>query len=171
MISSRLTWWNAAWARSSKRSRTPNLANAIVLVGGSTRMPAVQALVRRLIAGQEPNQSVNPDEVITIRAAIQADVLAGEVKDMVLLDVTPLSLGIETLGSVMTKLVERNTTIPVRRSEVFSTEEENQTAMEIHILQGERELARDNRTLGHFRFEGIWPAQRGLLQIFDAVIS
>jgi len=137
----------------------------VVLVGGSTRTPAVQALVRRLIAGKEPNQSVNPDEVVAIGAAIQAGVLAGEVKDVVLLDVTPLSLGVETLGGVMTKLVERNTTIPVRRSEVFSTAEENQTAVDIHILQGERELARDNRTLGHFRLEGIRPAQRGLPQI------
>jgi molecular chaperone DnaK len=137
----------------------------VVLVGGSTRTPAVQALVRRLIAGKEPNQSVNPDEVVAIGAAIQAGVLAGEVKDVVLLDVTPLSLGVETLGGVMTKLVERNTTIPVKRSEVFSTAEENQTAVDIHILQGERELARDNRTLGHFRLEGIRPAQRGLPQI------
>lgn len=115
----------------------------VVLVGGSTRTPAVQALVRRLIAGKEPNQSVNPDEVVAIGAAIQAGVLVGEVKDGVLLDVTPLSLGLETLGGVMTKLVERNTTFPVRRSEVFSTAEENQTAVDIHILQGERELARD----------------------------
>jgi molecular chaperone DnaK len=137
----------------------------IVLVGGSTRTPAVQALVRRLIAGKEPNQSVNPDEVVAIGAAIQAGVLAGEVKDVVLLDVTPLSLGIETLGGVMTKLVERNTTIPVRRSEVFSTAEDDQTAVDVHILQGERELARDNRTLGHFRLEGIRPAQRNLPQI------
>jgi molecular chaperone DnaK len=137
----------------------------VVLVGGSTRTPAVQALVRRLIAGKEPNQSVNPDEVVAIGAAIQAGVLAGEVKDVVLLDVTPLSLGIETLGGVMTKLVERNTTIPVRRSEVFSTAEDNQTAVDVHILQGERELARDNRTLGHFRLEGIRPAQRSLPQI------
>jgi molecular chaperone DnaK len=137
----------------------------IVLVGGSTRTPSVQTLVRRLIGGKEPNQSVNPDEVVAIGAAIQAGVLAGEVKDVVLLDVTPLSLGIETLGGVMTKLVERNTTIPVRRSEVFSTAEDNQTAVDVHILQGERELARDNRTLGHFRLEGIRPAQRSLPQI------
>jgi len=128
-------------------------------------MPSVQTLVRRLIAGKEPNQSVNPDEVVAIGAAIQAGVLAGEVKDVVLLDVTPLSMGIETLGGVMTKLVERNTTIPVRRSEIFSTAEDNQTAVDIHILQGERELARDNRTLGHFRLEGIRPAQRSLPQI------
>jgi len=137
----------------------------VVLVGGSTRTPSVQALVRRLIAGKEPNQSVNPDEVVAVGAAIQAGVLAGEVKDVVLLDVTPLSLGVETLGGVMTKLVERNTTIPVRRSEVFSTAEDNQTAVDVHILQGERELARDNRTLGHFRLEGIRPAPRGQPQV------
>ncbi|HEY8460687.1 MAG TPA: molecular chaperone DnaK [Blastocatellia bacterium] len=137
----------------------------VILVGGATRMPSVQALVRRMTAGKEPNQSVNPDEVVAIGAAIQAGVLAGEVKDIVLLDVTPLSLGVETLGGVMTKLIERNTTIPTRRSEVFSTAEDNQTAVDIHVLQGERELARDNRTLGHFRLEGIPPAPRGLPQI------
>ena len=137
----------------------------VVLVGGSTRIPAVQALVRRMTGGKEPNQSVNPDEVVAIGAAIQAGVLAGEVQNVVLLDVTPLSLGVETLGGVMTKLIERNTTIPVRRSEVFSTAEDNQTAVDIHVLQGERELARDNRTLGHFRLEGIAPAPRGLPQV------
>jgi len=137
----------------------------VVLVGGSTRIPAVQALVRRMTGGKEPNQSVNPDEVVAVGAAIQAGVLAGEVQDVVLLDVTPLSLGVETLGSVMTKLIERNTTIPVRRSETFSTAEDNQSAVDIHVLQGERELARDNRTLGHFRLEGIAPAPRGLPQI------
>jgi len=137
----------------------------VILVGGATRMPAVQALVRRMTAGKEPNQSVNPDEVVAVGAAIQAGVLAGEVKDVVLLDVTPLSLGVETLGGVMTKLIERNTTIPARRSEVFSTAEDNQTAVDIHVLQGERELARDNRTLGHFRLEGVAPAPRGLPQI------
>jgi molecular chaperone DnaK len=137
----------------------------VVLVGGATRIPAVQALVRRLTGGKEPNQSVNPDEVVAIGAAIQAGVLAGEVKDVVLLDVTPLSLGVETLGGVMTKLIERNTTIPARRSEIFSTAEDNQTAVDIHVLQGERELARDNRTLGHFRLEGIKPAPRGLPQV------
>jgi len=137
----------------------------VILVGGATRMPSVQALVRRMTAGKEPNQSVNPDEVVAVGAAIQAGVLAGEVKDVVLLDVTPLSLGVETLGGVMTKLIERNTTIPARRSEVFSTAENNQTAVDIHVLQGERELARDNRTLGHFRLEGLAPAPRGLPQI------
>jgi molecular chaperone DnaK len=137
----------------------------VVLVGGSTRIPAVQALVRRLTGGKEPNQSVNPDEVVAVGAAIQAGVLAGEVQDVVLLDVTPLSLGVETLGSVMTKLIERNTTIPVRRSETFSTAEDHQSAVDIHVLQGERELARDNRTLGHFRLEGIAPAPRGMAQI------
>jgi molecular chaperone DnaK len=137
----------------------------VVLVGGATRMPAVQALVRRLTGGKEPNQSVNPDEVVAVGAAIQAGVLAGEVQDVVLLDVTPLSLGVETLGGVMTKLIERNTTIPVRRSETFSTAEDNQSAVDIHVLQGERELARDNRTLGHFRLEGIAPAPRGVPQI------
>jgi len=137
----------------------------IILVGGATRMPAVQALVRRLTGGREPNQSVNPDEVVAIGAAIQAGILSGEVKGVVLLDVTPLSLGLETLGGVMTKLLERNTTIPARKSEIFSTAEDNQTAVDIHVLQGERELARDNRTLGHFRLEGIRPAPRGQPQI------
>jgi molecular chaperone DnaK len=137
----------------------------IILVGGATRMPSVQSLVRRLLGGKEPNQTVNPDEVVAVGAAIQAGVLAGEVKDVVLLDVTPLSLGIETLGSVMTKIIERNTTIPVRRSEVFSTADDNQTAVDVHVLQGERELAKDNRTLGHFKLEGIRPAPRGGPQI------
>src|SRR5215475_4105205 len=137
----------------------------VVLVGGSTRIPAVQALVRRLTGGKEPNQSVNPDEVVAVGAAIQAGVLAGEVQDVVLLDVTPLSLGVETLGGVMTKLIERNTTIPVRRSETFSTADDNQSAVDIHVLQGERELARHNRTLGHFRLEGIAPAPRGMTQV------
>jgi molecular chaperone DnaK len=137
----------------------------VILVGGATRIPAVQALVRRLTGGKEPNQSVNPDEVVAIGAAIQAGVLAGEVKGVVLLDVTPLSLGLETLGGVMTKLIERNTTIPARKSETFSTADDNQTAVDVHVLQGERELARDNRTLGHFRLEGIRPAPRGTAQI------
>ncbi|HEX7229687.1 MAG TPA: molecular chaperone DnaK [Candidatus Binatia bacterium] len=137
----------------------------VILVGGATRMPAVQALVRRLTGGKEANQSVNPDEVVAVGAAIQAGVLSGEVKNVLLLDVTPLSLGVETLGGVMTKLIERNTTIPTRKTEIFSTAEDNQSAVDIHVLQGERELARDNRTLGHFRLEGIRPAPRGLPQI------
>jgi len=137
----------------------------VILVGGATRMPAVQALVRRLTGGKEPNQSVNPDEVVAVGAAIQAGVLAGEVKNVVLLDVTPLSLGVETMGGVTTKLIERNTTVPVRKSETFSTAEDNQAAVDIHVLQGERELARDNRTLGNFRLEGIRPAPRGAPQI------
>ena len=137
----------------------------VILVGGSTRIPAVQTLVRRLTGGKEPNQSVNPDEVVAIGAAIQAGVLAGEVKDVVLLDVTPLSLGVETLGGVMDKVVERNTTIPARSSKIYSTAEDNQTAVDIHVLQGEREMTRDNRTLGHFRLEGIRTATRGVPQI------
>src|SRR5215510_7520095 len=137
----------------------------VILVGGATRMPSIQTLVRRLMNGKEPNQSVNPDEVVAVGAAIQAGVLAGEVKDVVLLDVTPLSLGIETLGGVMTKVIERNTTIPVRRSEVFSTAEDNQSAVDVHVLQGERELSSDNRTLGHFKLEGIRPAARGTPQV------
>jgi molecular chaperone DnaK len=137
----------------------------VILVGGATRMPAVQALVRRLTGGKEPNQSVNPDEVVAVGAAIQAGVLSGEVKNVVLLDVTPLSLGVETLGGVMTKLIERNTTVPIRKSETFSTADDNQSAVDIHVLQGERELARDNRTLGHFRLEGIRPAPRGVPQV------
>jgi molecular chaperone DnaK len=137
----------------------------VILVGGATRMPAVQALVRRLTGGKEPNQSVNPDEVVAVGAAIQAGVLSGEVKNVLLLDVTPLSLGVETLGGVTTKIIERNTTVPIRKSETFSTAEDNQPAVEIHVLQGERELARDNRTLGHFRLEGIRPAPRGVPQI------
>ena len=137
----------------------------VILVGGATRMPAVQALVRRLTGGKEPNQSVNPDEVVAVGAAIQAGVLAGEVKGVVLLDVTPLSLGLETLGGVMSKLIERNTTIPVRKSEVFSTAADDQSAVDVKVLQGERELARENRTLGTFRLEGIRPAPRGAPQI------
>ena len=136
----------------------------VVLVGGSTRIPAVQQLVKEY-TGKEPNQSVNPDEVVAVGAAIQAGVLAGEVKDIVLLDVTPLTLGIETLGGVMTPLVPRNTTIPVSKSQVFSTAENNQTAVDIQVLQGERPMARDNKSLGMFRLEGIAPAMRGIPQI------
>jgi molecular chaperone DnaK len=137
----------------------------VVLVGGATRMPMVQELVRKLTGGKEPHKGVNPDEVVAVGAAIQAGVLGGEVKDVLLLDVTPLSLGLETLGGVMTTLIERNTTIPVRKSEVFSTAEDGQTAVDIHILQGERPMAADNMTLGHFRLEGIPPAPRGMPQI------
>lgn len=136
----------------------------VVLVGGSTRIPAVQALVKDY-TGKDPNQSVNPDEVVAVGAAIQAGVLAGEVKDIVLLDVTPLTLGIETLGGVSTALVPRNTTIPVSKSQVFSTAENNQTAVDINVLQGERPMAKDNKTLGMFRLDGIPPAMRGLPQI------
>lgn len=138
--------------------------NEVVLVGGSTRIPAVQALVKDY-TGKDPNQSVNPDEVVAVGAAIQAGVLAGEVKDIVLLDVTPLTLGIETLGGVSTPLVPRNTTIPVSKSQVFSTAENNQTAVDIHVLQGERPMAKDNKSLGMFRLDGIPPAMRGLPQI------
>ena len=138
--------------------------NEVVLVGGQTRMPAIIEMVRKIF-GKEPHKGVNPDEVVAIGAAIQAGVLKGDVKDVLLLDVTPLSLGVETLGGVMTRLIERNTTIPSRKSEVFSTAEDNQPAVEIHVLQGERELARDNKSLGHFRLEGIAPAPRGIPQI------
>ena len=137
----------------------------VILVGGATRMPAVQELVRRLTGGKEPNMTVNPDEVVAIGAALQAGVLKGEVEDVVLLDVTPLSVGLETLGGVMTKVIERNTTIPARRTETFSTAEDNQTAVDIVVLQGERELAADNRQLARFRLEGIRPAPRGVPQI------
>jgi molecular chaperone DnaK len=136
----------------------------IVLVGGATRMPMVQDLVRSL-TNKEPHKGVNPDEVVAVGAAIQAGVLGGEVKDVLLLDVTPLSLGLETLGGVMTSLIERNTTIPVKKSEVFSTAEDNQTAVDIHVLQGERPMAGDNMSLGRFRLEGIPPAQRGIPQV------
>ena len=138
--------------------------NEVVLVGGATRMPMVQDLVRSL-TGREPHKGVNPDEVVAIGAAIQAGVLAGEVKDVLLLDVTPLSLGVETMGSIMTPLIERNTTIPVKKSEVFSTAEDNQTAVDIHVLQGERPMAADNMSLGRFRLEGIPPAPRGVPQV------
>ncbi|GAA0848977.1 molecular chaperone DnaK [Streptosporangium amethystogenes subsp. fukuiense] len=137
----------------------------VILVGGSTRMPAVQSLVRRMTGGKDPNMTVNPDEVVALGAAVQAAVIKGELKDVVLLDVTPLSLGIETLGGVMTKVIERNTTIPARRSEVFSTAEDNQTAVDVAVLQGERERAADNRSLGRFRLENIRPAPRGVPQV------
>jgi molecular chaperone DnaK len=137
----------------------------VILVGGSTRIPAVQALVRRMAGGREPNMTVNPDEVVAIGAAVQAAIITGEVKDVLLLDVTPLSLGLETLGGVMTKVIERNTTIPVRRTEIFSTAEDNQPAVDVVVLQGEREGARDNRVLGRFRLENVRPAPRGVPQI------
>jgi molecular chaperone DnaK len=144
---------------------TPQQIDEVVLVGGSTRMPVIQKLVKDLLGGKEPHKGVNPDEVVAIGAAIQAGVLKGEVKDILLLDVTPLSLGVETLGGVMTKLIERNTTIPTSRSQVFSTAADNQTSVEVHVLQGEREMARDNRTLGRFHLDGIPPAPRGMPQV------
>ena len=137
----------------------------VVLVGGSSRMPMVQELVRKLTNGKEPNKGVNPDEVVAIGAAIQGGVLGGEVKDILLLDVTPLSLGVETMGSVMTVMIERNTTIPVRKTEVYSTAADNQTAVDIHVLQGERPMANDNMSLGRFRLDGIPPAPRGIPQV------
>ena len=138
--------------------------NEVILVGGSTRMPVIQELVKK-ITGKEPNKSVNPDEVVAVGAAIQSGVLKGDVKDVVLLDVTPLALGIETLGGVMTKLIERNTTIPTKKSEIFTTAADNQTSVDIHVLQGEREFARDNKTIGNFRLDGIPPSPRGIPQI------
>ena len=137
----------------------------VILVGGSTRIPAVQKLVRSLTGGKDPNMSVNPDEVVALGAALQAGVLKGEVEDVVLLDVTPLSVGLETLGGVMTKVIERNTTIPARRTETFSTAADNQTAVDVVVLQGEREMAQDNRQLARFRLEGIRPAPRGMPQV------
>jgi molecular chaperone DnaK len=136
----------------------------VILVGGSTRMPVIQKIVKDY-TGKEPNKGVNPDEVVAVGAAIQSGVLKGDVKDVVLLDVTPLSLGIETLGGVMTKLIERNTTIPTKKSEIFTTAADNQTSVDIHVLQGEREMARDNKTIGRFRLDGIPPAPRGVPQI------
>ena len=144
---------------------TANDVDEVILVGGSTRIPAVQQLVRRLTGGKDPNMTVNPDEVVALGAAVQAAVLKGEVKDVLLLDVTPLSLGVETLGGVMSKVIERNTTIPARRTETFSTAEDNQSAVDIVILQGERERAADNRVLGRFRLENIRPAPRGVPQV------
>ncbi len=146
-------------------SLTPQQIDEVVLVGGSTRMPVIQKLVKDLLGGKEAHKGVNPDEVVAVGAAIQAGVLKGEVKDILLLDVTPLSLGVETLGGVMTKLIDRNTTIPTSRSQVFSTAADNQTSVEVHVLQGEREMARDNRTLGRFHLDGIPPAPRGMPQI------
>ena len=160
-----------------KRCRTPFEAalkdagmdagklDEVVLVGGSSRMPMVQDLVRKLTNGKEPNKGVNPDEVVAIGAAIQGGVLGGEVKDILLLDVTPLSLGVETMGSVMTVMIERNTTIPVRKTETYSTAADNQTAVDIHVLQGERPMAGDNMSLGRFRLDGIPPAPRGIPQV------
>ncbi|GHD62832.1 chaperone protein DnaK [Streptomyces mirabilis] len=142
-----------------------NDIDEVILVGGSTRIPAVQSLVRRLTGGKDPNMSVNPDEVVALGAAIQAGVLKGEVKDVLLLDVTPLSLGVETRGGVMTKIIDRNTTIPVRRSETFSTAEDNQEAVDVVVLQGEREMAADNRVLGRFQLKDIRPAPRGEPQV------
>jgi molecular chaperone DnaK len=143
---------------------TPQQIDEVVLVGGSTRIPKVQQMVRDLF-GKEPNKSVNPDEVVAIGAAVQGGVLGGEVKDVLLLDVTPLSLGIETLGGVFTKLIERNTTIPTRKSETFSTAADSQTSVEIKVFQGERSMARDNRLLGVFQLVGIPPAPRGIPQV------
>jgi len=142
----------------------PSDIDEVILVGGSTRIPLVQEMVKKIF-GREPHKGVNPDEVVAVGAAIQAGVLAGDVSDVLLLDVTPLSLGIETLGAVSTKLIERNTTIPTKKSEIFSTAADNQTAVSIHVLQGEREMARDNRTLGRFDLIGIPPAPRGVPQI------
>jgi molecular chaperone DnaK len=148
--------------RDAKKDK--NGIDEVVLVGGSTRIPAIQALVKRIL-GRDPNQTVNPDEVVAVGAAIQGGVLAGEVKDILLLDVSPLSLGVETLGGVMTKIIPRNTTIPTKKSEVFSTAADGQTNVEIHVLQGEREMSNDNKSLGTFRLDGIPPAPRGVPQI------
>jgi molecular chaperone DnaK len=145
--------------------KTANDLDEVILVGGATRMPSVQSMVRRLTGGKDPNMTVNPDEVVALGAAVQAAVIKGEVKDVLLLDVTPLSLGIETLGGVMTRVIERNTTIPARRTETFSTAEDNQPAVDVVVLQGERERAADNRVLARFRLENIRPAQRGVPQI------
>ncbi|PYR81601.1 MAG: molecular chaperone DnaK, partial [Acidobacteria bacterium] len=142
----------------------PSDIDEVVLVGGSTRVPKIQQLVKEYF-GKDPHKGVNPDEVVAVGAAIQGGVLKGEVKDVLLLDVTPLSLGLETLGGVMTTLITRNTTIPTRKSEIFSTATDNQTSVEVHVLQGERQMARDNRTLGRFQLVGLPPAPRGVPQI------
>ena len=144
---------------------TPDKIDEVVLVGGSIRIPRVQQIVKDLFLGKEPHKGVNPDEVVAVGAAIQAGVLGGEVKDLLLLDVTPLTLGVETLGGVMTALIQRNTTIPTRKTETFSTAADSQTSVEIHVLQGERPMAKDNRTLGKFHLVGIPPAPRGVPQI------
>jgi molecular chaperone DnaK len=149
----------------SDAKMTADDIDEVILVGGSTRIPAVQSLVRRLTGGKDPNMTVNPDEVVAVGAAVQAAIIKGEVKDVLLLDVTPLSLGLETMGGVMTKVIDRNTTIPARRTEVFSTAEDNQPAVDVVVLQGEREKAGDNRVLARFRLEGIRPAPRGVPQI------
>ena len=143
---------------------SPSDIDEVILVGGQTRMPKVQEEVKKLFQ-KEPNKTVNPDEVVAVGAAIQAAVLTGEVKDLLLLDVTPLSLGIETLGGVMTKLIEANTTIPTKKTEVFTTASDSQPSVEVHVLQGERPMARDNRTLGRFHLDGIPPAPRGVPQV------
>ncbi|XOS94613.1 Hsp70 family protein [Brevibacillus laterosporus] len=143
---------------------SPNQIDRVLLVGGSTRIPAVQEAIKKFI-GQDPHKGVNPDEVVALGAAVQAGVLTGDVKDVVLLDVTPLSLGIETLGGVFTKLIDRNTTIPTSKSQVFSTAADNQTAVDIHVLQGERQMAADNKTLGRFQLSDIPPAPRGVPQV------
>src|SRR5574341_2471311 len=143
---------------------SPKDINEVILVGGQIRMPKVQEAVKQLF-GKEPHKGVNPDEVVAVGAAVQGAVLTGEVKDLLLLDVTPLSLGIETLGGVTTVLIPRNTTIPTKKSEIFSTAEDTQTTVEIHVLQGERQMAVDNRTIGKFQLTGIPPAPRGVPQV------